>query len=172
MRESDIEKAFVEAIREAGGCALKLTSQTMNGLPDRLVLLFPGKTAFVELKAPGKQMRLLQRKRRKQLETLGFPVFCIDRMEQIPPAVEALKTWSPGEPFPSGIGAKIPDMPKVTLADGASLQEPEIHEEMFYGGSVIGGTAPSDIVFTTAVSEDDDTFTAVTDISDDSGGEA
>ena len=169
MRESEIEKAFVEAIREAGGCALKLTSQTMNGLPDRLVLLFPGKTAFVELKAPGKQMRLLQRKRRKQLETLGFPVFCIDRMEQIQPAVEALKTWSPGEPFPSGIGAKIPDMPKVTLADGASFQEPEIHEEMYYGGkviddgSMIGGTVPSDTVFTTAVSEDDDTFTVSTD---------
>ena len=58
------------------GRPFKFTSQSMNGVPDRLVLLLGGKCAFVELKAPGKQMRLLQRKRRKQLEALGFPVFC------------------------------------------------------------------------------------------------
>ena len=80
MRESAVEKAFVDAVRKAGGEALKFTSQSRNGVPDRLVLFFSGKAAFVELKAPGKQMRPLQRKRRKQLEALGFPVFCVDRM--------------------------------------------------------------------------------------------
>ena len=54
MRESVVEKQFVEAVRAAGGQALKFTSQTMNGVPDRLVLLLGGKCAFVELKAPGK----------------------------------------------------------------------------------------------------------------------
>lgn len=73
MRESEVEHQFVEAVRAAGGQALKFTSQSMNGVPDRLVLLLGGKCAFVELKAPGKQMRLLQRKRRQQLEALGFP---------------------------------------------------------------------------------------------------
>ena len=68
MRESEVEHQFVEAVRAAGGQALKFTSQSMNGVPDRLVLLLGGKCAFVELKAPGKQMRLLQRKRRQQLE--------------------------------------------------------------------------------------------------------
>ena len=85
MRESEVEHQFVEAVRAAGGQALKFTSQSMNGVPDRLVLLLGGKCAFVELKAPGKQMRLLQRKRRQQLEALGFPVFCVDRPEQIQP---------------------------------------------------------------------------------------
>ena len=66
MRESEVERQFVEAVRAAGGQALKFTSQSMNGVPDRLVLLLGGKCAFVELKAPGKQMRLLQRKRRQQ----------------------------------------------------------------------------------------------------------
>lgn len=65
MRESLVEKAFVDAVKAAGGAALKFTSQTMNGVPDRLVLLFGGKAAFVELKAPQRQMRLLQRKRRR-----------------------------------------------------------------------------------------------------------
>ena len=73
--------------------------------------------AFVELKDPGKQMRLLQRKRRQQLEALGFPVFCVDRPEQIQPAIDALVHWNPGEPIPQGIGARIPDMPQVTLPE-------------------------------------------------------
>ena len=114
MRESEVEKQFVAAVRAVGGQALKFTSQSMNGVPDRLVLLLGGKCAFVELKAPGKQMRILQRKRRQQLEALGFPVFCVDRLEQIQPAVDALLHWTPGEPLPQGIGAKIPEMPEVT----------------------------------------------------------
>ena len=115
MRESEVERQFVEAVRAAGGQALKFTSQSMNGVPDRLVLLLGGKCAFVELKAPGKQMR-------QQLEALGFPVFCVDRPEQIQPAIDALLQWNPGEPIPQGIGAKIPEihnteMPQVALPE-------------------------------------------------------
>ena len=95
MRENEVEKQFVEAVRAAGGQALKFTSQSMNGVPDRLVLLLGGKCAFVELKAPGKQMRILQRKRRLQLEALGFPVFCVDRPEQIQPAIHVYKMSRP-----------------------------------------------------------------------------
>ncbi len=80
MREYVVENEFVKAVRSAGGIAYKLTSQTANGLPDRLVLFFPAKTVFVELKAPGKMMRPLQRKRRYQLMKLGFLVLCIDRV--------------------------------------------------------------------------------------------
>lgn len=115
MRESAVEKAFVDAVRKAGGEALKFTSQSRNGVPDRLVLFFSGKAAFVELKAPGKQMRPLQRKRRKQLETLGFPVFCVDSMEQIQPAIRALAEWNPGEPIPTGIGVQVPEIENTEL---------------------------------------------------------
>lgn len=115
MRENFIEQTFIKAVADSGGVAFKFTSQTMNGVPDRLVLLSQGKCAFVELKAPGKQMRLLQRKRRLQIESLGFPVFCIDSIEQIKPAIEALNSWKPGEPFPKGIGKAIPEMPTVTI---------------------------------------------------------
>ena len=90
--------------------AYKLTSQTANGLPDRLVLFFPAKTIFVELKAPGKMLRPLQRKRRYQLMKLGFPVLCIDRLSQIKPAIRAIMDWIPGTPFPEGIGARIPEL--------------------------------------------------------------
>lgn len=115
MRESAVEKAFVDAVRKAGGEALKFTLQSRNGVPDRLVLFFSGKAAFVELKAPGKQMRPLQRKRRKQLEALGFPVFCVDSMEQIQPAIRALAEWNPGEPIPTGIGVQVPEIENTEL---------------------------------------------------------
>ena len=62
MREYVVENEFIKAVKAAGGVAYKLNSLTANGLPDRLVLFFPAKTVFVELKAPGKQMRPLQRK--------------------------------------------------------------------------------------------------------------
>ena len=118
MRENVIEKEFVKAVRAAGGIAYKLTSQTANGLPDRLVLFFPAKTVFVELKAPGKVLRPLQIKRRCQLMKLGFPVLCIDRVSQIQPAVDAILIWTPGTPFPEGIGAKVPALEMASLPDG------------------------------------------------------
>lgn len=125
MRESVIENEFIRQVHLAGGMAYKLNSLTTNGLPDRLVLFFPGKTFFVELKAPGKQMRPLQVKRRTQLQLMGFPVFCIDRMEQIKPAIEAMEKWKPGEAFPEGIGAKIPVLEEMDLPDFISDEEEE-----------------------------------------------
>ncbi len=116
MRECVVENEFVKAVRAAGGIAYKLTSQTANGLPDRLVLFSPAKTVFVELKAPGKMLRPLQRKRRYQLMKLGFPVLCIDRAQQIQPCIQAILDWTPGEPFPDGIGAKVPELDITTLS--------------------------------------------------------
>lgn len=124
MREYVVENEFVKAVRAAGGIAYKLTSQTANGLPDRLVLFFPAKTVFVELKAPGKMLRPLQRKRRYQLMKLGFPVLCIDRLSQIKPAIDAILAWSPSEKFPEGIGAEVPELEMATLpSDQGSLDD-------------------------------------------------
>ena len=39
--------------------------------------------AFAEIKAPKKEMRPLQVKRKRQLEMLGFKVYCIDNAECI-----------------------------------------------------------------------------------------
>ena len=130
MREYVIENEFIKAVRAAGGVAYKLNSSTTNGLPDRLVLFFPAKCVFVELKAPGRVMRPLQRKRRYQLMKLGFPVLCIDRFSQIQPCIDAIRTWTPGEPFPEGIGAKIPeleiaDLPEFMQDLGDYGDEPE-----------------------------------------------
>lgn len=83
MRESEIEKRLKNAVKMRGGLALKFVSSNFNGVPDRLLLLPEGKAAFAELKATGRKMRSLQIKRKRQLEALGFLVYCIDGTEQI-----------------------------------------------------------------------------------------
>lgn len=83
MLESNIERQFKKAVGRQGGKALKLTCPGTAGMPDRLVLLPGGRALFVELKAPGKKMRPLQQKRRKQLQDLGFQVYCIDSVAAI-----------------------------------------------------------------------------------------
>ena len=90
MREKTIEQKLVTATKAKGGVALKLTSPTMNGLPDRLILLPKGKIAFVELKAPGKKPRPLQTARHDMLRSLGFKVYVVDNAEQIAPILEGI----------------------------------------------------------------------------------
>lgn len=83
MREKTIEAKLVKAVKSMGGLAPKFISPGLDGVPDRLVLLPGGKIAFIELKAPGNRLRPLQVRRKSQLETLGFLVYCMDRPEQI-----------------------------------------------------------------------------------------
>ena len=83
MIEKDVERALVRAVKNMGGISPKFVSPGLDGVPDRIVLLPMGRIAFVELKSPGKKMRPLQIRRKKQLESLGFRVYCIDSTEQI-----------------------------------------------------------------------------------------
>ena len=83
MTEKYIEQKLVSGVKKMGGMAPKFVSLGLDGVPDRIVLLPMGRIAFVELKAPGKKMRPLQVRRKRQLEALGFLVYCIDGVEQI-----------------------------------------------------------------------------------------
>ena len=83
MQEKYIEQKLVAAVKSMGGMAPKFVSPGIDGMPDRIVLLPMGRIAFVECKATGKKMRPLQNKRMKQLEALGFLVYCLDDIEQI-----------------------------------------------------------------------------------------
>jgi hypothetical protein len=92
MREKEIEAALVKAAKKRHGVALKFVSPGLSGVPDRLVLLPIGKIGFIELKAPGKKMRLLQEKRKSQLEALGFLVFCLDGKEEVEVMLDAIQS--------------------------------------------------------------------------------
>ena len=83
VTEKSIEQALVHQAKKYGGMAVKFVSPGLDGVPDRLLLLPGGRVAFVELKAPGEKMRPLQIRRKKQLEQLGFLVYCIDSKEMI-----------------------------------------------------------------------------------------
>lgn len=83
MLESEIEKRLVKEAKAIDGLCLKFTSPSMDGVPDRIVLLPEGKIGFVEVKAKGKKPRPLQVRKIKQLRDLGFMVFVLDDEKDI-----------------------------------------------------------------------------------------
>ena len=92
MQEKNVEQQLVRAVKAMGGFSPKLVSPGTDGMPDRLVLFPGGKLAFVEMKAPGRQMRPLQVRRKRQLEALGFRVYCVDRLEQIGGVLDEIRS--------------------------------------------------------------------------------
>lgn len=91
MREKTIEQKFREAVRAAGGVAVKFTSPGLDGMPDRLALLPGGRMAFVEVKAPGKKPRPLQLARHRMLRRLGFRVYVLDDEKQIGGMIDEIR---------------------------------------------------------------------------------
>ena len=83
MREKEIEEKLVNAVKGIGGLCFKFTSPGNAGVPDRLALLPKEKIAFVEVKAPGENLRPLQEKRKREIENLGFKVFVLDDPKDI-----------------------------------------------------------------------------------------
>ena len=77
--EKDIERKLKNRIEMVGGLCWKFVSPGTAGVPDRIVLLPGGRILFVELKEEGKNLRPLQKYRKRQLEDLGFDVRVIDR---------------------------------------------------------------------------------------------
>lgn len=83
MREKTIEQKFTADAKRRGGVALKFVSPSLDGMPDRMVLLPGGHIGFVEVKAPGKKPRPLQRARLAFLTELGFKAYVLDDISQI-----------------------------------------------------------------------------------------
>lgn len=83
MLESLIEQHLVKEVNRRDGLCLKFNSQSMTGVPDRIILMKNGTVAFVEVKQKGKKPRPLQELRMKQLRQLGFKVYILDEKEKI-----------------------------------------------------------------------------------------
>ena len=71
MLERDIERLFVDAIKDAGGIAYKFTSPGNDGVPDRIVCLPDGQTIFVELKTETGKLTKLQDRQLERLERVN-----------------------------------------------------------------------------------------------------
>lgn len=92
MLEKEIEMQLVKAVKDQGGLAVKFISPGFDGMPDRLVLLPGGRCGFVEVKAPGKKPRALQRVRHKMLKALGFKAYVLDSIGMIQEILNDLHT--------------------------------------------------------------------------------
>lgn len=91
MREKEVEKKLVKAVKPEGGVCWKFTSPETAGVPDRIVLMPEGRIAFVEVKAPGEKPRKLQLSRHRLLRRLGFKVYVLDALEDIEKIISEVK---------------------------------------------------------------------------------
>ena len=97
MREKVIEQKLVQAVKQAGGLAVKFTCPGLSGMPDRLVILPESHVAFVEVKAPGLKPRPLQIRRHELLRRLGCKVYVLDEATQISDLVAKMMKGGEGE---------------------------------------------------------------------------
>lgn len=81
MRERDIERYLVEQVKKHGGETIKTTGK--NGIPDRLIFFKGSKPIFVEVKAPTKKPRALQKVQLQRLRSFDCLAFVIDSKEAV-----------------------------------------------------------------------------------------
>lgn len=83
MRESAVEKRLTEMLRQRGALCLKFSSPGNPGVPDRIVLLPGGRVVFVELKAEGGRVGVLQARQIARLRELGADVRVLEGVGQV-----------------------------------------------------------------------------------------
>lgn len=71
MRESSLERGFVNRIKKAGGLCWKFTAPGVSGVPDRVAVLPGGRVCFIELKRDGGVISEVQKIRIKELNARG-----------------------------------------------------------------------------------------------------
>ena len=84
VRERNLERKIVEAVRSQGGVCLKWTSPGFTGVPDRIVFLPGGRIGFVEVKRPDGKGRESERQKRvaQILTLLGQKVRTVSSMKE------------------------------------------------------------------------------------------
>ena len=79
--EKVFERELSKFVEESGGMAVKLLSQFIKGLPDRMFLLPGGVVVFVEFKSTGKKPTKIQSYIHAKIQALGFLVYVVDSVE-------------------------------------------------------------------------------------------
>lgn len=81
-RESDIESYLVERVRDMQGEVRKVKWLGRHGAPDRIVMA-PGRTIWVELKAPGEKAKPHQVREHERMRRMGQRVEVVDSFEGV-----------------------------------------------------------------------------------------
>lgn len=84
--EAAIQRAFIRAVKKAGGWPIKLKGP--RGWPDYLVLWKESWAEMVELKRPGGRLRYSQERMHDKLNEHGMATFTISTREEIAAYVE------------------------------------------------------------------------------------
>lgn len=88
--EKALERKVAELTKAHKGMCIKLLSDYITGLPDRLCL-FPGqRLVFIELKTTGQKPRRIQLYIHKKLRDLGFRVEVVDNSKQLTEIIESV----------------------------------------------------------------------------------
>lgn len=91
MRERDIEKKLLNAIRKMGGEAFKWVSPGNDGVPDRIVMLPGGRLIFVELKADRGRLSPIQKIQIRRIQKLGQDVEVVQGMDGLEEFLERIR---------------------------------------------------------------------------------
>lgn len=79
--EKVFERTLSKYVNNMGGIAVKLLSQFVNGLPDRLYLIPGGHALFIEFKSTGKKPTKIQEHIIDRIRKVGFTVLVVDSPE-------------------------------------------------------------------------------------------
>lgn len=82
MRESKIENYLRDELKAHGADYFKFVSPGTNGVPDELVL-YKGKTYFIETKATGKKPRANQVSIQRRFAKQNIKIFYISTLPQV-----------------------------------------------------------------------------------------
>ena len=82
LRESELERRFVDFVKANGGVACKWVSPGRRGVPDRVVFMPGGRIVLVELKTIKGSLSALQVRFHQQVRALGTEVLVIRRVEE------------------------------------------------------------------------------------------
>lgn len=81
--EKLLDDKLIREVESRGGWCLKMLTNHITGLPDRLCLLPKGILFFAEIKTTKKKPRKIQLWVHDKLRNLGFKVYIIDTSEGI-----------------------------------------------------------------------------------------
>ena len=76
--ERNVEEYIIGKVKSMGGKCYKFVSPGNNGVPDRIVMLPPGRVYFVETKAAGQKPRPSQLAVHREMESIGVRVWVLD----------------------------------------------------------------------------------------------
>lgn len=94
MRESKVEKHLATQVKKLGGLCWKFVSPNLRGVPDRVVVIPGGRVFFVELKAPGRTLRINQERRARELRQRGVLPLVLDSIEAVDAWLEVIDVQS------------------------------------------------------------------------------